>query len=123
MFPLPWKQLKIGEKPNLIDMQKVNVSEMNNCSSSEYLPPSCTGKICTVVKPPWHLSGARADEGSGPPLIGTFKGKILIDQVDLEKAQNEDSSLQMVKSWFNTKTGKIDPTLAQVPSSAHCTCP
>jgi len=28
--------------------------------------------------------------------------------VDLEKAQNEDSSLQMVKSWFNMKTGKID---------------
>ena len=35
-------------------------------------------------------------------------GKILIDQVNLEKAQNEDSSLQMVKSWFNTQTGKID---------------
>ena len=42
------------------------------------------------------------------PLIGTFKGKILIDQVDLEKAQNEDSALQMVRSWFNLKTGKID---------------
>ena len=54
------------------------------------------------------MSGARADEGSGPPLIGTFKGKILIDQVDLEKAQNEDSALQMVRSWFNIKTGKID---------------
>ena len=54
------------------------------------------------------MSGARADEGSGPPLIGTFKGKILIDQVDLEKAQNEDSALQMVRSWFNLKTGKID---------------
>ena len=38
MFPLPWKQLKIGDKPNLIDMQQVNVSEINNCSSSEYLP-------------------------------------------------------------------------------------
>ena len=108
MFPLPWKQLKIGEKPNLIEMQQVSVSEINNCSSSEYLPPSCQGKICTIVQPPWHLSGASADEGSGPSLIGTFKGKILIDQVDLEKAQNEDSALQMVKSWFNTKTGKIN---------------
>ena len=89
-------------------MQQVNVSVMNNCSSSKYLPPSSTGKICTVVQPPWHLSGARADKGSGPPSIGTVKGKILIDQVDLEKAQNEDSSLKMVRSWFNTKTGKID---------------
>ena len=54
------------------------------------------------------MSGAPADEGSGPPLIGTFKGKILIDQVDLEKAQNEDSALQMVRSWFDIKTGKIN---------------
>ena len=54
------------------------------------------------------MAGARAKEGSEPPLIGTFKGKILIDQVDLEKAQNEDSALQMVKSWFNLKTGKVE---------------
>ena len=103
MFPLPWKQLKVGEKPNLIEMNQVSMSKMNNCLSSEYLPPSCKGKICTIVQPPWHLSGALADEGSGPPLIGTFKGKILTDQVDLEKAQNEDSALLMVKSWFNLK--------------------
>ena len=108
MFPLPWKQLKIGEKPNLIEMQQLSLSKLNICSSSEYSPPSCKGKICTIVQPPWHLSMASADEGSGPPLIGTFKGKILIDQVDLEKAQNEDSALQMVRSWFNIKTGKID---------------
>ena len=107
-FPLPWKQLKIGEKPNLIEMQQSDLSKVNNCSGSEYLPPLCKGKICTIVQPPWHLSGARAEEGSGPPLIITFKGKILIDQVDLEKAQNEDSALRMVRSWFNTKTGKIN---------------
>ena len=47
-------------------------------------------------------------KGVDPPLIGTFKGKILIDQVDLEKAQTNDSALQMVRSWFNLKTGKID---------------
>jgi hypothetical protein len=28
--------------------------------------------------------------------------------VDLEKAQTEDSAIQMVRSWFNLKTGKID---------------
>ncbi len=108
MFPLPWKQLKIGEKPNLIEMNQVTLSTENNCPSSKYLPPSCKGKICTIIQPPWHLAGSRSDEGRGPPLIGTFKGKILIDQVDLEKAQNEDSALLLVKSWFNSDTGKID---------------
>jgi len=108
MFPLPWKQLKIGEKPNLIEMNQVTLSTKNNCPSSKYLPPSCKGKICTIIQPPWHLAGSRSDEGRGPPLIGTFKGKILIDQVDLEKAQNEDSALLLVKSWFNSDTGKID---------------
>jgi hypothetical protein len=107
MFPLPWKQLKIGVKPNLIEMNQVTLSTENNCPSSKYLPPSCKGKICTIVQPPWHLSGARADESSGPLLIGNFKGKILIDQTDLEKAQTEDSAIQMVKSWFNLNTGKI----------------
>ena len=45
MFPLPWKQLQVGEKPNLIDMNQVSMSKMNNCPSSEYLPPSCKSKI------------------------------------------------------------------------------
>ena len=31
-----------------------------------------------------------------------------MDQVDLEKAQNEDGALTMVRSWFNKTTGKID---------------
>ena len=31
-----------------------------------------------------------------------------MDQVDLEKAQNEDGALTMVRSWFNETTGKID---------------
>ena len=43
MCPLPWKQLS---------------SEY----CSEYLPPSCTGKICTIVQLPWQLSGAIADQ-------------------------------------------------------------
>ena len=89
-------------------MKQVSICKIDNRSISDYIPPSCQGKICTIVQPPWHLSGTRAEEGSEPPLIGTFKGKILVDQVDLEKAQNEDSVLQMVKSWFNFKTGKIE---------------
>ena len=28
--------------------------------------------------------------------------------MDLEKAQTEDSTIQMVKSWFNWKTGKVE---------------
>ena len=36
------------------------------------------------------------------------KVKIVIDQTDLQNAQKEDSSLSMVRSWFNEQTGKID---------------
>ena len=32
----------------------------------------------------------------------------MLDQFDLEKAQNEDCALTMVRSWFNETTGKID---------------
>ena len=39
MFPLPWTQLKIGAKPNLMDMNQVSMSKINNCLSSEYSPP------------------------------------------------------------------------------------
>ncbi len=39
-------------------------------------------------------------------MIGTFKGKILIDQVDLEKAQNEDSALLLVKSCRSCQVNK-----------------
>ena len=39
MFPLPWKQLKVGEKPNLIKIQQSDLLKINNCSSSKYLPP------------------------------------------------------------------------------------
>ena len=71
-------------------------------------PPSCKGKICTIVQLPWRLATANGIEGRGPPLIGAMKGKIVLDQVDLEKAQNEDGALTMVRSWFNKTTGKID---------------
>ena len=59
-----------------------------------------------MVQPPWHLSGARADQGSGPLLIGTFKGKILIDQVDLEKAQNDNPNGKILVR--HTKKGKVN---------------
>ena len=42
-------------------------------------PPSCQGKICTVVQLPWHLATANGIEGRGPPLIGAIKGKIVLD--------------------------------------------
>ena len=41
-------------------------------------------------------------------MIGAIKGKIVLDQFDLEKAQNEDGALTMVRSWLNKTTGKID---------------
>ena len=72
MFPLPWKNLKVGEKPNLTEMTQVSICKIDNRSDLEYIPPLCQGKVCTVVQPPWHLSGARADEGRGPPLNRDF---------------------------------------------------
>ena len=48
-------------------------------------------------------------EGRGPPpLTGAIQGKIAIDQYDLEKAQMEDGSISLVKSWFNKNTGRVD---------------
>ena len=75
---------------------------------SEYIPPSCTGKICTTVDLPWHLATSHGSDGRGPPLIGTIQGRIGLDQYDLEKAQSEDGALQLVRSWFNKTTGRID---------------
>ena len=75
---------------------------------SEYIPPSCTGRICTTVDLPWHLATSHGSEGRGPALICNIQGKIGLDQKDLEKAQVEDGSLQLVRSWFNETTGKIE---------------
>ena len=65
------------------------------------MPPSCKGKICTVVELSWHLPGANGIEGRGPPLIGAIQGTIVIDQYDFEKAQLNDGSLNLVRSWFD----------------------
>lgn len=32
----------------------------------------------------------------------------MLDQTDLEKAQHDDRALNMVRTWFNKTTGKID---------------
>jgi len=37
IYPLPWKKLCTGAKPNLIENQQSDWSKVNNCS--EYLPP------------------------------------------------------------------------------------
>ena len=80
-------------------------SLVNN--TSHYLPPSCKGKICSVVPVPWHLGTNKGEEGRGPALIASVKGKIIIDALDLSKAQQEDGALQMVRTWFDEDTGKI----------------
>ena len=46
--------------------------------------------------------------GAQTPPIGTIQGKIVLDQIDLEKAQKDDGRLNMVRSWFNQSTGKIE---------------
>ncbi len=129
IYPLPWT--KVSNIPEYIpprsrgrktaNLQVNNIPEytpplnragktaniqVNNIS--EYIPPSCTGKICTQIELPWHLSGNNGMEGRGPSLIGAIQGKIAIDQYDLEKAQIEDGSISLVKSWFNKNTGKVD---------------
>ena len=48
---------------------------------------SCEGKICTIIQLPWDLATANGIEGHWLPVIGTLKGKIVIDQVDVEKVQ------------------------------------
>jgi len=85
IYPLPWMSV----------------------NKSHYLPPSCTGKICSIVPIPWYLGTNKGEEGRGPPLIAPVKGNILIDSIDLEKAQKEDGALQMVSTWFDENTGKI----------------
>ena len=77
LYPVPW-------------------SKVNNCS--EYIPPSCKGKIFTIVELPLQLAGAKGIEGRGPPLIGALQGKIVIDQYDLEKAQLNNGALNLVRS-------------------------
>ena len=44
----------------------------------------------------------------GPPLIGTIQCKIGIDQYDLQKLQTENGPLNLVRSWFNDNTGKVN---------------
>ena len=56
---------------------------------------------------PWYLGTNKGEEGRGPALIAPVKGNILIDAIDLEKAQKEDGALQMVSTWFDENTGKI----------------
>ena len=108
LYPLPWNKVSISPEyiPPRSEGRKTANNQVNNIS--KYLPPSCTGKLCTQIELPWHLSGNNSMEGRGPPLIGAIQGKIAIDQYDLEKAQIEDGSISLVKSWFNKNTGKVD---------------
>ena len=48
------------------------------------------GKICSVVPVPWHLGTNKGEEGRGPALIASVKGKIIINALELSKAQQED---------------------------------
>ena len=54
------------------------------------------------------MATANGIEGRRLPLIGTIQSKIILDQTDLETDQKEDGTLNMVRSWFNVNTGKID---------------
>ena len=67
-------------------------------SLEQYIPPSCTGKICSVVELPWNLAGYNGMECEGPPMIASNKGIINIDADNLYKAQCTDGVLIKIKS-------------------------
>ena len=74
----------------------------------KYIPPSCTGKVCSVVELPWNLAGYNGMECSGPPMIANNKGQILIDAENLGRAQSTDGVLMLVRSWIDENTGEVD---------------
>ena len=74
-------------------------------SLEQYIPPSCTGKISSVVELPWNLAGYNGMECEGPPMIASNKGII---NIDADKAQFTDGVLMMVKSWIDKYTGEVD---------------
>ena len=47
-------------------------------------------------------------ECSGPPLIVLVQCKIGVDEADLYRAQGKDGVLQLLKSWIDKNTGKVD---------------
>ena len=59
----------------------------------QYTPPSCTGRVCSVVELPWNLAGYNGMECSGPPMIANNEGQIHIDAENLYRAQNKDGVL------------------------------
>ena len=47
-------------------------------------------------------------EYSGPPIIVFVQGKKGVDSADLYRAQGKDGVLQLVKSWIDKNTGKVN---------------
>ena len=43
-----------------------------------------------------------------PPLNASVQGKIGVDAADLCRAQGKDGVRQLVKSWIDKNTGKVD---------------
>ena len=52
-----------------------------------YTPPSCTGRVCSVVELPWNLAGYNSMQCSGLPMIAYNKAIINIDADDLYRGK------------------------------------
>ena len=76
-------------------------------AQEEYIPPSCEGRVSSVVELLWNLAGYNGMECSGPPMIANRGGQIEIDAENLGRAQGTDGVLMLVRSWINENTGKL----------------
>ena len=77
-------------------------------AQEKYVPPSCAGRVCSVVELPWNLAGYNGMEFSGPPMIANNRGQIQIDAENLGRAQSEDGVLMLVRSWVDENTGEVN---------------
>ena len=57
-------------------------------AQEEYVPPSCEGRVCSVVELLWNLAGYNGMECSGPQMIANNGGQIEIDAENLGRAQS-----------------------------------
>ena len=67
MFPLPWKNLKVGEKPILNGMKQVSVCNLDNRSNLEYIPPRVKVKFVQQFNHLGICQGPVQMKGEVPP--------------------------------------------------------
>ena len=82
-----------------------------NQSTEHYIPPSCKGKVCSVVELQWNHRGILQVImvwNAEAVLIAYNKCIIYDNAEDLYRAQGKDSILQKIRSWINKYLGEVD---------------